>query len=566
MDLASILASLSPDEAAGPMPAPIALPSPAAVPSGPARPAPLPMPIGDVGPQLPDGITRHDGGGIADQLQQMLPMLISGLMAGSALKGSGPYGRSEDIGGLAQGLLHGYHTAKQGQLASRQQGVVERRVELEEERQRQDALDKRTDRGIRVDEQTQKHKELASTFVMNAVKGAEPFKDDPVAWASYTKMMAKLGQDVFGIDEATLNDNLRFPDVALGKKLQKDAAARVADLAKLYGDEKLFAPEVLDATTTFNGKPTKVRDLLALSELAIVKAGDAPATAPTGTVVTPQPKEEPLDRQVLRAYAKKAGKAVADLTPADIKAAREEAGMGPDPEARRLAHELAQQRLNDARAKNAGTIEITEGTPDYRRAEALAFGRLTLAQAKGLYSFKDKEKLRAVLDKAEQINPNFNAALFEQGYKFASNVKTQTAMAAIDSVAPNIDRLIELSDKWDRTKYPSINAFLKAAKFQWGNQTVSDFGQLQTIVGDELGTALGSGSASDLKVKLGLEMSGGTKGPEAFRSSMLEVKHALHNRKAGLLGQMGPYGQSKADETPTDASPAATTKKNPFRK
>lgn len=241
-----------------------------------------------------------------------------------------------------------------------------------------------------------------------------------------------------------------------------------------------------------------------------------------------------------------------------IEKARETPKEPKDQEMANIMKELAQQRLIDLKEKNKPT-EVVEGTPDYRRAEDIAFGRLTLAQAKGLYSFKDKEKLRAILDKAEQVNPDFNAALFEQGYKFAANPKTQMAMASIASVEPNIDRLIALSDKWDRTKFPSFNAFLKAVKFQWGDRTVTNLEQLQTIVGDELGTALGSGSASDLKVELGLKMAGGNASAENFRSTLMEVKHALTNRKRGLLGQMGPYGQGPAAVS-TDPAETARAK------
>lgn len=674
MNLDALLAAISPDGGPNsPAPPPELSAPPAAAATVPPPDAGPQLPVG---PQLPPGGAPSGGSGIAEHLQEMLPMLIAGLMSGAALKNPGPYGRGEDVAGLAQGLLHGYHTSKQGQLAAakdalaaREQVVKERQLTLQEDRQQQDALDRAAGRTQKTTELAQHRSELSTSFLLNAVKGAEQFKDDPAAWASYTKMMDNIGAKTFGLEPGTLTSQLQFPDASRGKKAVKDAKARVDDLTKLYGPEKMFAPEVLDATTTFDGKSVKVRDLMALAEMTITKPGDAKAqpagqevtalspkeetafqnwvksngitdadnpdahydyrgfwkdtdgaphkqgdhfpdtfkqhghptfsveskyskgatdggrwqgdtftppasAAPASDLVTPTPKDEPLDRQVLRSYAKKVGKAVPDLTPADIKAAREEAGMGADPAMRDLTRQIAQARLDDLKNKNAGVSEIKPGTPEYRMAENIAFGKTTLSQAKGLYSgreAKGKETLRAVLDKAEQINPDFNAALFEQGYKFASNPKTQMAMVAVNRVEPNIDKLMDLTDKWDRTKYPTVNAFLKSVKFQWGDRVISDISQLQTIVGDELGPALGVGTATDLKTKLGLEMAGGTKGPEAMRSGLMLVKDALNNQKRALLGQMGQYGKTEIDKMNATGGqpqpvPSHAPAVNPFRK
>lgn len=295
----------------------------------------------------------------------------------------------------------------------------------------------------------------------------------------------------------------------------------------------------------------KVEDLTADQELQARKqfrdAGRTDKTPPVGSDFN----------QFLTRWAKDNGKTVDQITSADeMKARKAFNDSTKDPQFSDINLQLAQLRLDNERnkAKQAagGPFVIPAGSSYEHMAAQLASGDLTFAQmnrtltTRGAGGQNINAVKMALYDKATELNPDFSPAKFEMGYKFATNQGTQMASVALNRVEPNIDKLIALSDKWDRTKYPTINSFLRAVGVQWGDQRITDFGQLQTIVGDELGPALGVGSATDLKTRLGLEMAGGNKGADSFKSGMLLVKEALGNQRKALNDQKGQYG----DKTP----------------
>src|SRR5262245_50693770 len=113
MDLDSLFSTLGlPREAETPPPA---MPSVSA--SMPAAPSPdlaqlyaPPPPAASMRPQ-------SSGPGFGSRFMDMLPQILASVLGGVALKGSGPYGRSEDVASFAQGLMHGFSTAQQQRLA-----------------------------------------------------------------------------------------------------------------------------------------------------------------------------------------------------------------------------------------------------------------------------------------------------------------------------------------------------------------------------------------------------------------------------------------------------------------
>jgi len=247
-------------------------------------------------------------GGHGFDWKQVIDLIVPSLLGAVAMHGSGPYGKGQDVGDFATALMHGYQTSKASQQQTQLAG---RKQSLDEFRTLADVDDRRA-------QNRQRHDELASTFLLNATKDADQFKDDPVAWASYSKMVDAVGAKVFGFDAGTISKQLVFPDKTRGARLQKEAAARIAELSKLYGD-KFWEPEVQGATLTFDGRPMKVADLVATSELQL--------TAPKGDAVTPEASGQTTDRQALRAYARTLGVSVNDLTTDQIRTAREEAGL-----------------------------------------------------------------------------------------------------------------------------------------------------------------------------------------------------------------------------------------------
>lgn len=179
-------------------------------------------------------------------------------------------------------------------------------------------------------------------------------------------------------------------------------------------------------------------------------------------------------------------------------------------------------------------------------AKDLASGALTFSDFNRMYSSRSgagqavKEALYA---KARELNPAFSPAQFEAGFKLATNPAVAQRVVAISALGPVIDKIRGLAADTGNLDVPAFNKLLMAGKFQLGNKTVTNFRQLQTLLGDEVGLALGVGTGSDLKTKLGLDLVNPTLSPDNFLSTMDQLQSILDARKQTLLSGMGVYGQ-----------------------
>ena len=193
------------------------------------------------------------------------------------------------------------------------------------------------------------------------------------------------------------------------------------------------------------------------------------------------------------------------------------------------------------------TPEIKPGTAWYRTAQDVAYGKLTFNQLRtllaGMRGGNAAAQKIAFYDMARQINPNFNPAAFEMGYKYAGNPKTQNTLVSIDNALANFDKAVDLSEALDRTDAPSINRLLAAGKFQLGGKPVTNLQQFQTILGDDIALAIGQGAPSDYKTKLAQSLLNGNLSKENFISTLKQAGEFLHNRKQAILRQEGPYGE-----------------------
>jgi hypothetical protein len=193
------------------------------------------------------------------------------------------------------------------------------------------------------------------------------------------------------------------------------------------------------------------------------------------------------------------------------------------------------------------TPEIKPGTAWYRTAQDVAYGKLTFSQLRtllaGMRGGTAAAQKIAFYDKAREINPNFNPAAFEMGYKYAGNPKTQNTLVSIDNALANFDKAVELSNALDRTDYPSVNKLLAAGKFQLGGKPVTNVQQFQTILGDDIALAIGQGAPSDYKTKLAQSLLNNNLSKDNLISTLKQAGEFLQNRKTAILRQEGPYGE-----------------------
>lgn len=209
--------------------------------------------------------------------------------------------------------------------------------------------------------------------------------------------------------------------------------------------------------------------------------------------------------------------------------------------------------------------EIMPNTAQFKVAQDLAYGKLTMPQFRSLTAYsRDSGTKMAIYQKASELNPGFNPAQFEMGYKLASNPKVQQQLASMDNVIQAMPDLLQASDEATRIRVPALNKIAQWGGTQIGMKRYTNFHTAQIAFADELSGALGFGSATDMSRQMGVNMTDPNMSPEQFSDAVRNVIAPFINRKrASLLGQMGVYGQqgvnpaASAPTTPEQVKPAA---------
>lgn len=145
--------------------------------------------------------------------------------------------------------------------------------------------------------------------------------------------------------------------------------------------------------------------------------------------------------------------------------------------------------------------------------------------------------IKSIRDGIHQIDPKFDFIASDAGGKFISSTYYQKAAAAINSVLPNIDKVVDLSNQVSRVGIKGVDNQLQKAAVQIGDQKVSNFREAQKLISDEIGIALGAGTVSDMKLQLGFDVTDPSVTPEVFASNMGIVKDFIQQRLNGLNSQ-----------------------------
>lgn len=143
-------------------------------------------------------------------------------------------------------------------------------------------------------------------------------------------------------------------------------------------------------------------------------------------------------------------------------------------------------------------------------------------------------KMQGLRDTIFKIDPTFDFVASNAGGKLVSSAYYQRAIGAINSVLPNIDKIVTLSDQVSRVGVKGVDALLQKGAIQIGNEKVTNFHQAQKLIADEIGVALGAGAVSDMKLQLGFDVTDPSVTPEVFASNMKVIKEFVENRKKGL--------------------------------
>lgn len=220
-----------------------------------------------------------------------------------------------------------------------------------------------------------------------------------------------------------------------------------------------------------------------------------------------------------------------------------------DPVARAQLEALRTIQIQNQQAMQGGgpQIEIKPDTREFKIAQDLAYGKVTLPQFRMIYASRGnagQAVKSAIYAKAGELNPGFNPAQFEMGFKMASNPKIQQQLSALDNVLARVPDLLEMSDAASRSGIRAVNKIILPAGFNIGGKRYSDFHAAQLAFADELSGALGFGSATDMSRQMGINMTDPTLPPENFASAIQNVVVPFsQSKRDSMLKGMGVYGQ-----------------------
>jgi len=191
--------------------------------------------------------------------------------------------------------------------------------------------------------------------------------------------------------------------------------------------------------------------------------------------------------------------------------------------------------------------KIVPGTPEFKVAQDLAYGKLTFQGFRALYAYSRDEQTRlAIYNKATELNPNFSEAQFTAGYRFFARPQTRQQLAAIDNVEAGVGDLLRLSDAAERAGAPVLNQFINPGGYMVGNRNYSNFNLARTAFADELSGALGMGGATDMTRQMGFDMTDPNLSPAQFRDGVQRVVWGFLNRKRdSLIDEMSVYGDEE---------------------
>jgi hypothetical protein len=197
--------------------------------------------------------------------------------------------------------------------------------------------------------------------------------------------------------------------------------------------------------------------------------------------------------------------------------------------------------------------DINPGDPVDKIVDKIGSGEITFDQLTKIYPgfSKNAVKREAIMEKVMEKYPDYSPAQNALEFKWGNNPGAIKTVAAANNALANVDKLIDISDHWNRTGSPIFNKFLKEAQFQIGDRTVTNIKEMQTAVGDEVAGVLGFGQASDLKTKLGLDLTDPNVSAENFKSNMVLLKHMLETRRKTMAAPMGKYSERQGIKSET---------------
>lgn len=481
-------------------------PAPAPLPSLPLADAP-PLPMAPMGqmPQAPPPVNLSQHHSAADFVRQLAPILISTLAA-----------RKDPMLGAA--ILNG--TARGALMARQEQMDAQKRSEDKAQVQR--------------------------AFVQHVLTDVKGLKD-PEAQARYLQLADDVGVRSFGMSPGWSSQ------IPVEKSDGLDSLKQEIEKKLVAFDKdpkwKTVAGTPQEAKISFrlsNGQSMSITSARRLLNQQFTDASGNPTYAPPPEAKPEKPANKQLKEAIVRGrrtflnFDPVSGKMTDPQTGAEVQGAQPITPVGA------------------TQAGGAGTVggavqPLKPGERGYKVAQDLAYGRLTFQGFRTLYAYsRDASAKERIYETAAALNPDFNQADFERGFKFISNPKVGQQLASLDNVLSGVDDLIRVSDQAARSGATVINKYTTPAKIAIGDRRFTNLKTAQTAFADELSGALGYGSATDMSREMGFNMTDPNLSPENFASALRDIVVPFVQRKrAAMLKQGSVYGKPENNSSLT---------------
>lgn len=198
--------------------------------------------------------------------------------------------------------------------------------------------------------------------------------------------------------------------------------------------------------------------------------------------------------------------------------------------------EDANRRRPVTNIHNAG--EGLDMSPDAmkRDVEDVLMGRNTLFNIRQTMGRSDKAAayMQRMRSAVKDQDKEFDFVLSDAGGKATSSSFYQRGIGAINAVMPNLTKITELSGQVDRIGITGVDALLQRGAMYINDKKVTSLHQARKLLADEIGAALGAGSASDMKLQLGFDVTDPAVSDEVFAANIGLVQEFLENRRKGL--------------------------------
>lgn len=158
-----------------------------------------------------------------------------------------------------------------------------------------------------------------------------------------------------------------------------------------------------------------------------------------------------------------------------------------------------------------------------------------------------------ILARTKAKYPDFDVVGAKAGIKQAEDAGNNKVLNLISGVLPNVQNLVALSDKINRSGIKVVSRAELAASRQFSDQDMANFDAMKNLTADEINQIFAGGKGgSDMSRHMALDLINEQLPPKQFASTMKTLYTAMQNRANGIRSGFQGYGGARAAAQPTD--------------